>query len=54
MSEEEFQALLVALKKFNDQHSTPETARKALQEMGVLTESGEIAEFYRREEPAGE
>ena len=53
MSEEEFQALLAALKEFNAQHSTPEAARKALQEQGVLTETGEIAEFYRREKPAG-
>jgi hypothetical protein len=53
MNEEEFQALLAALKKFNAQHSTPEAARKALQELGVLTESGEIAEFYRRDIPAG-
>jgi hypothetical protein len=53
MSEEEFQALLAALKKFNAQHSTPEAARRALQDQGVITQSGELAEFYRRDEPAG-
>jgi hypothetical protein len=46
MNEQEFQALLAALKQFNAQHSTPEAARKALQEQGVLTESGELAEPY--------
>jgi hypothetical protein len=53
MNEEDFQAFLAALKKFTAQNSTPEAARKILQEEGVLTEDGELAEFYRREEPAG-
>jgi hypothetical protein len=53
MNEEDFQAFLAALKKFNAEHSTPEAARKVLQEEGVLDENGELAEFYRREQPVG-
>jgi len=53
MNEEDYQAFLAGLKQFHEQNSTPEAARKILQEEGVLTEDGELAEFYRREEPAG-
>jgi hypothetical protein len=53
MNEEDFQAFVAGLKRFHEQNSTPEAARKILQEEGVLTEDGELAEFYRREEPAG-
>jgi hypothetical protein len=52
MNEEDYQAFVAALKKFHAQNSTPEAARKVLQEEGVLTEDGELAEFYRREAPA--
>jgi hypothetical protein len=46
MSEQDFLALLAAIEKFNAAHSTPEAARRALQDEGVLTEAGELAEPY--------
>lgn len=46
MNEQEFQALLAAIEQFNARHCSPEAARKALQEEGVLTETGEVAEPY--------
>jgi hypothetical protein len=54
MSEQEFQKLLTAFEWFNARHATPETARRALQEQGVLTETGELAEPYapRKDTPA--
>jgi hypothetical protein len=46
MNEQQFQALLAAFQQFNAEHSSPEAARRALQEEGVLTENGEVAEPY--------
>lgn len=47
MSDQDFQALLDAIAIFDARHTvTPEAARKVLQEEGVLTDSGEIAEPY--------
>jgi hypothetical protein len=47
MNEQEFKAFLAAIERFNAQHTgSPEAARKMLQQEGVLTETGEIAEPY--------
>lgn len=52
MSEQEFQVLLAAIQRFDARHTaTPEAARRILQEEGVLTDSGEIAEPYAAKEP---
>jgi hypothetical protein len=47
VTEQDFQALLAAIKQFDAEHTaSPEAARKILQEEGVLTAQGEIAEPY--------
>ncbi len=47
MTEQEFRAFLVAVERFDARHTaSPEAARKALQDEGVLTAQGEIAEPY--------
>jgi hypothetical protein len=46
MNEQEFLAFLAAIERFDARHATPEAARKVLQDEGVLTETGEVAEFY--------
>jgi hypothetical protein len=47
MSEQDYQAFLAAVARFDAEHTrSPEAARKALQKEGVLTDKGEIAEPY--------
>jgi hypothetical protein len=48
VTERDFQELLAAIKRFDAEHNSPEAARKVLQEEGVLTEKGEIAEPYAK------
>ena len=48
MTERDFQELLAAIKRFDAEHNSPDAARKVLQEEGVLTEKGEIAEPYAK------
>jgi hypothetical protein len=53
MSEQDYQAFLEALARFDAEHaSSPEAARKVLQKEGVLTDKGEIAEPYVRVAPS--
>ena len=46
MTEQDHQAFLLAIERFHARHSTPEAARKVLQEEGVLNENGELADWY--------
>jgi hypothetical protein len=47
MSEQDYQAFLEALARFDAEHAaSPESARKVLQREGVLTDKGEVAEPY--------
>jgi hypothetical protein len=47
MSEQDYRDFLAAIARFHAEHVTsPEAARKVLQREGVLTDSGELAEFY--------
>jgi hypothetical protein len=47
VNEEDFKAFLAAIERFDAKHTmSPEAARKILQQEGVLTETGEIAEPY--------
>jgi hypothetical protein len=47
MSEQDYQAFLEALARFDAEHTaSPEAARKILQKEGVLNDKGEIAEPY--------
>jgi hypothetical protein len=46
MSDQEFHAFLIAIERFNADHATPDAARQALKDEGVLTDSGEVAEPY--------
>jgi len=48
MSDKELQELLKAIKKVQRKHTaTPEKARKFLEDAGIYTASGELAEPYR-------
>jgi hypothetical protein len=48
MSEQELQELLEAMERVRAEHaSTPEKARRFLQQEGLITETGELAEPYR-------
>jgi hypothetical protein len=48
MTEHELREFLEAMERVRAEHaSTPEKARKFLQQEGYLTETGEIAEPYR-------
>jgi hypothetical protein len=48
MSEQELRELLDAMERVRAEHAaTPEKARKFLQQEGLLTETGELAEPYR-------
>jgi hypothetical protein len=48
MSDQELRALLEAMERVRAEHAaTPEKARQFLQQEGLLTETGELAEPYR-------
>jgi hypothetical protein len=54
MTDKDYRALLAAIERFNARHTaSPEAARKVLQEEGVLTDKGEIAEPYCPRPPVG-
>jgi hypothetical protein len=48
MSEQELREYLEAMERVRAEHAaTPEKARRFLQQEGLLTETGELAEPYR-------
>jgi hypothetical protein len=48
MSEQELREFLEAMERVRAEHaSTPEKARRFLQQEGLITETGELAEPYR-------
>jgi hypothetical protein len=53
MTEQDYRAFLEAVARFDAEHAaSPEAARKALQNEGVLTDKGEIAEPYVAARPS--